>query len=254
MTCGIYLLTFGTDLHYIGQSIDIEGRYKSHLSNLRRNLGSQKMQKAYELYGNPNLEILIECTENELNENENLAIEIYDTVNTGLNTLERAEDMPKWKNLLKGEDSGTSVYSNKDILEAAKLICDPDTPLVYIAEFTGINYATIRKISQGVQHIWLKEQYPEIWNDIQAARAAREMSNRSKHGNKVKHFFTAEALGIEYPLVISPEGQTYKITNLTEFCQMHDLQRSNFRKVLHGKRATHKGWKVFKECMSTSST
>jgi hypothetical protein len=205
------------------------------------------MLEAYKEYGVPDLSILVECEVEELNINENLAIEIFDSVKSGLNTLEHAEDMPSWKNQLKGEDVGTSINSNIDILNAATLMGNPNYTLVEIAEITGIHYATIRKISQGAQHKWLADKYPEIWAELQEARDIRESLNRGKHGNKVRSKFTAEALGITYPPVVSPTGDVHNITNLTEFCRLHGLQRSNFRKVLRGKRSVHFGWKVLSD-------
>lgn len=246
MTCGIYLLTFADNAHYVGQSISIEDRYQGHLRSFLNGKCSQKMLQAYQKYGNPILTILLECIEEELDSNENLAIEIFDAVNSGLNTLEHAEDMPKWKSLLKGEDTGSSVYSNAEILEVVKLMTKPDLTLLEVASITKINYATVRKISQGIQHLWVAEQYPELYSKMMEVRELRNKTTWSKHGEKIKHKFTAEAQGIVYPEVLSPTGQKYNITNLTEFCSLHDLQRSNFRKVLQGKRGSHKGWTIVK--------
>ena len=51
MTTGIYQLVFkGTDKVYIGQSIDIEHRYKGHISCLQLGKGVSKLQNAYNIY------------------------------------------------------------------------------------------------------------------------------------------------------------------------------------------------------------
>ena len=68
MSKGIYLLRFkGTDKVYIGQSLNIEYRYRDHLNPANR---SQKLSEAFILYGNPTLEILCEATDDELDDLE----------------------------------------------------------------------------------------------------------------------------------------------------------------------------------------
>jgi hypothetical protein len=197
------------------------------------------------LYGAPELEILLECSESELNHNENEAIEIFNSVLDGFNTLEHAEDMPKWKSKLKGDELGTSVYSNEQILKAAKLMCDYTLTLLKVSELTNISYATIKKIAQGVQHRWIGEKYPEIWNTLQSVREQRNSYRHSNHGATVKNLFSAKAQGITYPKVISPEGKIYEIENLSEFCRQNDLQRANMRKMFKGTRNSHKGWFLY---------
>ena len=95
MTCGIYLLRFnGTKAVYVGQSINIEERYSSHIRYMRAKTTSHKLQYAYDTYGIPTLEILVECDKELLNETENEAIAIFNSVENGFNTLSNAEDLP----------------------------------------------------------------------------------------------------------------------------------------------------------------
>jgi hypothetical protein len=247
MTCGIYILRFnGTDKVYVGQGLDIEDRYKSHIRYLRKGTASVKMLEAYKLYGFPYQELLVECLEEELNANENEAIAIFNAVDNGFNTLYTAEDMPAWKSELKGEDCGMSVYSNDKILEAAKLMTDATLSLVKVSEITSVKVTTLRKISQGAQHRWISEKYPDIWNKIQAIKETRNKLTHAGHGDIVRDMFTAKTQGIVYPQVISPTGEIYTIDNLSEFCRVHELEKTNFRNVLHGNRFKHKGWKVYK--------
>lgn len=246
MTCGIYKLIFpNTNKVYIGQSINIESRYLSHISNMRSNKASQKLLKAFTEYGIPILEILVECCENELNKYENEAIEIFDSFNNGFNTLETSEEMPQWKNKLKGEDNGAAAYTNEQILNVVKLMCDPSLTLYKISEVTNVKYATIRKISQGVQHLWVMEQYPKLWNQMQQAKDIRTQYNVKNRVEVLKDKFSAKSQGIHYPQVISPIGEIYTIDNLSDFCRTHQLERTNFRNMLNGKRQTCRGWKVY---------
>ena len=58
MTIGIYKLIFSDVDTYIGQSIDIEKRFKQHIYNFKNNLASIKLSEAYKVYGIPILEII----------------------------------------------------------------------------------------------------------------------------------------------------------------------------------------------------
>lgn len=80
---GIYKITNLIDGNaYIGQSIQIEERFKEHKnpSNWNREV-NKKLYKAFTEFGlnNFSFEILEECKENELNEKERYWIEYYNT-------------------------------------------------------------------------------------------------------------------------------------------------------------------------------
>lgn len=247
MTCGIYLLKFnGTNKVYIGQSINIESRYKSHLVTLRANKSSRKLLDAYNEYGTPILDILLECDEHQLNENENLAIEIFNSVAAGFNTLDSAEEMPKWKNQLKGEDAPSAKYTNKQILDAVILMADPSKSLITISNITGVGYDALKKVYNGDNHMWILEEYPEHYQNMLNSKSKRLELNAVSRSAVLKDKFCAKQQGIVYPEVLSPTGETYNIDNLSEFCRVHNLQRTNFRKVLQGHRLSHKGWTVIK--------
>ncbi len=61
MTSGIYELTFKNGSNYIGQSIDIENRWKQHADKLLKGTAAIKMQSAYDAYGFPDAEVIFEC-------------------------------------------------------------------------------------------------------------------------------------------------------------------------------------------------
>lgn len=109
MTIGIYKLDFAnTDKVYIVQSINIEVRYKQHINLLRLNKSSIKLQEAYSLYGNPLLDILVECTKEEIYECEKESIEIFNSISNGFNTCTCAGGISS----LYGEQHGRSNYIN----------------------------------------------------------------------------------------------------------------------------------------------
>ena len=67
MITGIYALKFiGTNKVYIGQSIDIQKRFLAHIYTLSNNRGSAKLQEAYNTFGKPYVDIILECSKEEL--------------------------------------------------------------------------------------------------------------------------------------------------------------------------------------------
>lgn len=86
-TCGIYKITSITNKIYIGQSVNIEGRWKGHKKYLGK--GQPRLHKSIKKHGieNHTFEIIEECIQELLNERETHWIIHFDTFNTehGLN-------------------------------------------------------------------------------------------------------------------------------------------------------------------------
>ena len=61
MTSGIYQLNFDNQAYYIGQSQDMEARWKQHADKFIKGKAAQKMQYAYNQLGMPMTGIVIEC-------------------------------------------------------------------------------------------------------------------------------------------------------------------------------------------------
>ena len=84
--CGIYCIENTTNnKKYIGQSIDIYGRWHTHKYLLNKNQhDNDHLQKAWNKYGedNFNFYILEECDECELGNNESKYIQLYNTTNS----------------------------------------------------------------------------------------------------------------------------------------------------------------------------
>ncbi len=153
MTTGIYKLNFiGTDKVYIGKGTNIESRLARHINLLKNNSHSRKMNAAYAEFGTPIMEILCECSIEELNSFENETIEIYSSVNNGFNTLYCAEAMPDGS-LCPGELNGRAKYSNIQITEVFNILVDSPT-LLYkgISSITGVSINVIEEIARGARH------------------------------------------------------------------------------------------------------
>ena len=61
MDSGIYRLTFGNQYFYVGKSENIPKRWATHRKNFEAGTHTKKMQQAYDTYGAPRYEVLLEC-------------------------------------------------------------------------------------------------------------------------------------------------------------------------------------------------
>jgi len=228
MTCGIYILRFnGTDRVYIGQSLDIEDRFIKHKSAFKRSVAAPKLQKAFDQYGLPNLEILLECKSSELNTSENDAISIFDAVDNGFNTLREAGNP-----LLFGERVGTAKYSNEQYISVLRLLVQKNPTLSKreIEQITGISIYTIRHIAALESHCWLAEVCPDYYAELICIKQQQP-------------YYT----GKQYPPIMSPNGTIHTVTHVSNFAREHDLLQPKLTEVLKGTRNHHKGWTLVQD-------
>lgn len=238
MTCGIYRLIFAsTDSTYIGQSVHIEKRYKEHLNNLKSNRASSKLQKAYTLYGTPLLDILLECSIDELDDYEIEAIEIFDSVNNGFNIYSSPNEAPTYT----GFGFGNSKYSKAQLLSTVDLLIDkPKLLYPEVADITGVHSSTVYNLANTISHHWLWEEYPEKYLAIKNLSNTRQLLSYKKVSDKL----SAKSKGKAYPPIKSPEGIVYIINNAYGFAKDRGLAPNHFQEVLNGRRKSHKGWKL----------
>lgn len=231
MTTGIYMLKFkGTDKVYIGKGTNIWHRWSDHQFKFIHQTHARKMMEAYDIYGMPSIHVLLECTEEELNENENLAIDIFDAVNNGFNTLPTAESSPDGAST-PGELNGMAKYTNEKILEAFHLLLDINNNIQDISNKVGISYGVLLQISCGRTHRWIEKIHPDKYALLLEIKGTRK-----------KLRSTEVIRDIKYPKVLSPEGIEYTISHLETFCKRHGLDPSNLRKVFKGTFKQHKKW------------
>lgn len=225
--CGIYILRFkGTDKVYIGQSIDILRRYQIHLNSFKIGDCSIKLLEAYNIYGPPDMEILIEGGSSELDSLEKEAIEIFNSINNGFNSVEGGGAYP----VLSGENNVRSKYLDEDIEYIFLFIVDNlDKSLHWVSEQTGVHRSTLKNINNGYSHKWLKDRYPEQY-------AILENSWGSRPINSLKY------MGKPLPIAISPEGEEFIVEHITNFAKEHGLNRGAFGNMLRGNAKQHKGW------------
>lgn len=193
MTTGIYKLSFkNTDKVYIGKSYKIEKRLNNHQYNFRHNCSSKKLQEAYNIFGMPTLEILYECTLENLNTNELKYIDKYNSINNGFNTFNGSSGVPIG---LYGEGSGKAKYWDEDYISVFNLLVVNQTTHQEIADITGISIYVVQSISSLSAHKWLEELFPEKYLILKELRGRRMLNNT---------YGSAESRGITYPAIRSP--------------------------------------------------
>lgn len=227
MTIGIYCLKFSnTTKVYIGKSKNIETRFNIHRQNLLHGRGSKKLQEAYNTFGMPILEIIVESTEEELTDLEKEAVNIYNSYLDGFNSTQGGED-GHWEGL-PGDKNPGSLYSGDQIRAAFKMLLDTKNTNKIISATTGVSTHVIINISCGRGHKWLEEEFPVEYKTLLDLK-----------GNR----YSGEAMGIVYPPLKSPDGLIYSnISNAKAFCINHNLTPTHIAKLFKGKAKSHKGW------------
>lgn len=227
MTVGIYKLDFQHEgAIYIGQSRNIEERYLQHIYSFNSRAASKKLQSAFDQHGRPALVILLECDDDDdMDQLENCAIELYDSVSNGLNTKysSRGDYIS-----LYGELNGRAKYSNSQIIEVMNLLILPNSlSLKKISQLTGVGIGMVRDISCCNSHRWLEREFPSEYAQLKALVGKRS----SRYYKKIK----------------SPTGDIHTVENLSNFCRKYNLDTGNVSRLLRGIRRSYNGWKLVED-------
>lgn len=199
MKSGIYALRWrAQNLVYVGLSQNIASRFLEHKSLLRRGEHTNyKVQMTYDKFGEPELEILELCEIDKLNEREIYWTEKLDSIRNGLNIIEAGR-------VGFGVNSNSSKYSKMQVLKVFSLLYRNKLSYSAIAKRVGVNKSLLQDIRIESTHVWLKKEYPEQY---------KLMLLRNS-----KHKVLSDVRGCTE--IVSPEGEIYKITNLTEFIKI----------------------------------
>lgn len=219
MTCGIYLLEFkGTDRVYVGLSKNIERRYGEHITAFKTNNHTLKLTEAYKQYGLPTLKIILECEEFELGSAEQEAIEIFNSVKDGFNSV-------AWSSIggsgTYGELSASSKFSNAQIIDAFNLLYSGNLKQREISELTGVSLSIVSKIATGTKHTWLKEVYPNEYSSMLARKGNRYLG---------KEVLVTNGTIIEV------------VTNINAFARKYSISDTSVGKMVRGEYAQSNGW------------
>lgn len=232
MAIGIYSLYWEKqDLIYIGQSQNIEARFKKHLRDLNNKEHSNyKVQNAFDNYGIPSLNILEICTLHNLNELEIVWQKEFDS----LNSL----DLIDAGNRYQGLSSTNSKYTKLQVLKTFRLLYTNKISYSTIANLLSVNIGLVADISSGRTHIWLKYKYPCLYLRM---LKRKPISNKNIINNKNSMFSSS---GREITLI--KNNVKYIITNQSVFAKEHNIDPSNISKLIRGKLLSCRGFTLEK--------
>lgn len=165
MTCGIYsIINKHNGKMYIGQSIDIEKRFRQHKSHLNNQTHVNKhLQSAWDKYGESsfNFNILLICSEHELDAEEYKFIKLYATYKNGYNLTWGGDfnpmKLPEISQKVKGENNG-----NYGVKKEARIKKDgkKDGKQLYRLAYNGKNLYQSFYVEKLVE--WFNESHPNI--------------------------------------------------------------------------------------------
>ena len=223
MTIGIYKINFhNTEKVYIGQSKNIENRVQRHLISSKRKECALKLQTAFDTFGFKNYEIILECDIDELDSAESQAVEIYDSLYNGFNSLPGGTS-PSFS----GEINPSATNTNEQYKLVLKLLVQ-DSPSLnkrQIADITGVSLYTIRHIAALESHGWLEKDMPVEYAKLKSIKK-----------NNPYYY------GTDYPALKAPDGTIHKVTHITNFAKQYGLLQPKVSEVMRGTRKSHKGW------------
>ena len=239
MTIGIYKLVFqGTDRVYIGQSVNIEKRFRQHINSFTNKTATDKLLAAATTFGMPSLEIMDECTVAELDHLEDEFISIYDSVNLGFNTYSYANQAP----MARGVDSGNSKYTEEQIIDSITYLINTISTLKNCESKFGVRADTLHNIVSNKSHAWVREYFGDSLDTIKINLVKANIDIRV---SSCKNNYKVSIKQPTYPKVLSPEGIVYKVDNINEFAKMvGTISKSSLHRLLSGQVNTSKGWKV----------
>lgn len=222
---GIYYIYFEQEnnLYYIGCSLNIKKRIKDHISMMNTNTHhNYKIQNLYNKFGLPVFGVLEYCDPKDLFDKEVYYINEFDSFNNGLNLTVGGNGR------LFGENNPNAKYTKEQYKKVIEYLTTTSYTYSKIMDLTGVSKYIIKQMAALTAHMYLEHEMPEEYTKLKALLGTRKNSAKDR--------------GIVYPIVLSPNGNKFEVTNVNSFCKEHVLQPSNFHKVLIGKRRIHKGW------------
>jgi hypothetical protein len=212
---------------YIGQTVSYKKRVQVHTREIKNGTHcNYKVMAGYRKYGcMPTFDVLEECSQYKLNDLEEFYIKDFDAIVNGLNIISGGYSVGY------GVNNPASKYNEEQLVQVFEFLTNPYMSLADIADETLVKLSTVKKISQGVQHVWLTQMFPELHTKIQEVKESRNSISRSA----MKH-------DKPYLRIQDPHGQIYTVTNTLHFAKEHNLPNGNLCSVLLGKRRSVKGW------------
>jgi len=229
---GIYVLYFecADGQYYIGKSGNFNQRYKEHCRKLKAGTHINKnLQAGYYIYGLPTMEPLEEVTNlADQSSREVYWIKTLDSFKNGMNETIGGDGLGF------GANTPYSYYTEKTYIEILELLANTDKLLSNISEELGVEYSIVQKISNGSEHSWLADRFPELWSKVSAKCGTRKgliyeentykqvVLLASNKNNTLQDIVTATGLNISVVKNITYGYQHIYLKNLypVEYSQM----------------------------------
>ena len=142
---------------YIGQTTNSKRRFTEHKAKGYGSEQNKVLYYAFDKYGIDNFSFeVIESQIENYNEREKYWIRYYDSFENGYNQTEGGEEPP----LNIGESSPFATHTQKEVDYVIDQILHTSKQLKQIAQETGYDYSTIKRIQSGT--LWKKDNlsYP----------------------------------------------------------------------------------------------
>ncbi|OUQ14271.1 hypothetical protein B5E87_03670 [Massilimicrobiota sp. An142] len=229
MTIGIYMIKNRINSKkYIGQSINIEKRWKDHIKMSHTNIRNNHLYNALKKYGIENFDfsVLEECTKDELNIREKYWINYYQTVdrNKGYNATSGGDSHYYLRDESKQKISQTrkELYANTNLAEVysiamKKKIAKDDTYYKQLASQQAQD--NIRKIkSLNKRAYWSNEENKN--------KAIKSVANNWKDEEYRNKNLAQRELAYNSLLQLTMDGKTYifnKTLDCANWCIEHNI-------------------------------
>ena len=214
---------------YIGQTTNNKGfvgRYNSkgigieRVYNYYKRLEISKptscnfhLMRSIEKYGFDSFEIIevldYAFSKDELDIKEIVYIDLYDCVNQGYNTLKGGYYTP----MSKGENHNNSKYSNEQIIETKRLMCETKLTSREISEITGVDINSISVIRSVQSWSSVGEEYNEELIRQKELRKYRSEFNCREHEDIIKEYYNKGYTQLETCKALNLVDEDYVITN-----------------------------------------
>ncbi len=157
MTCGIYCLYYETDdfQYYIGESLDIEGRYKRHCSALQSyKHKNYKLLSRFKIFGKPTLAIIEITTPETIKAREIHWISVFNSFHDGMNLTIGGDGCSF------GENHPRAVYTDNIYISILLELANTDYNFTEIAKRLSVDASIVTNIAHGHSHAYLAKEYP----------------------------------------------------------------------------------------------
>jgi len=238
LNCGIYCIkNLITNKVYIGSSVNIQSRLKTHKHSLLNNKHhSLKLQRSYNKHGIEifSFEILELCDKKDLEKNEKEWINHFNSFNNGYNST---------------DEVGSPWRGKKQPIEIKKLqncipvkLIDPSGNVIESYSIKG--FAKENNLSENGIRLLLKKEinfykgyrrYHESLININFDRKQYDKKRGNIKNNCLNYSF------------LSPNGSIFTGKNIGSLCKEHKLDKGAMHRVLKGKQSNHKNWRLFHE-------